>query len=63
VKSDSKELSSDEEDTEADIIANEIATLRVQRFKGGTHETASKGHEDGQDSTAITASTKGSRKV
>ncbi len=63
MKSDSLESSSNEEDTEANSIVNEIATLRVQLFKGGTQESASKGHEDGHDSTAITASTKGSRKA
>jgi hypothetical protein len=63
VKSDSKELSSDEEGTKANSITNEIATLRAQLFKGGRYETASKGHEDGHNSTAITASTKGSRKA
>jgi hypothetical protein len=62
VKSNSKESSSNEEGTEADSIANEISTLRAQLFKGGTHETASKGHEDGHNSTAISVSTKGSRK-
>jgi hypothetical protein len=63
VKSDSKEFSSNKEDTEADSIANEITTLRAQLFKGGTQETASKGHKDRCNSTAITASTKDSRKA
>jgi hypothetical protein len=63
VKSDSKESSSNKEGTEANSIANEIATLRAQLFKKGTQEYASKGHEDKRDSTAITASTKGSRKA
>jgi hypothetical protein len=63
VKSDSKEVLSDEEDTEANSIANENAILRAQLFKGGMQESASKGHEDGCISTAITASIKGSRKA
>jgi hypothetical protein len=62
-KSDSKESLSNKEDTEADSIANEIATLRAQLFKGDMQESASEGHEDKHDSTAITASTKGSKKA
>ncbi len=64
VKSDSKESLSDKEDAEADhSIANGITTIRAQLFKGGTQESASKGHEDKRNSTAITASTKGSKKA
>jgi hypothetical protein len=64
-KSDSKESSPNEECMEANSTVNEIATLRAQLFKGGMQETASEGHEDGRNSTAIavTVSTKGSRKA
>jgi hypothetical protein len=63
VESDPKELSSNKEGTDADSIANKIPTLRAQLFKGGMQDTASKGHEDGHNSTVITASTKGNRKA
>jgi hypothetical protein len=63
VKSDPNEASFDEEGTDANSIANKISTLRAQLFKRGMQDTASKGHEDGNGSTAITASTKGNRKA
>ncbi len=63
VKSDPKELSSNKEGTDANSITNKIATLRAQLFKGGMQDTAIKGHEDGCNSTEITASTKGNRKA
>jgi hypothetical protein len=50
VKSDPKESSSNKEGTDANSIANNIATLRAQLFKGDTQDTASEGHEDGCDS-------------
>ncbi len=63
VKSDPKELSSNKEGRDANSIANKIATLRTQLFKGGTQATACKRHEDGCNSTAEKASKKGSRRA
>ncbi len=59
MKSHLKESSSNEQGTDADSIANKIATLRAQMFKGGTQGTASEGHEDGCNLTANKSEHKG----